>query len=121
VTAAILEIRDGVATGPLHQPVPQIGRNTRFDDEAYNWPALCGVRGHAYQRGALAELGYTTDCFECALVALKPKRPLYNPGPPRDGSTAAWAFGSYATDEERNEARRRSYNSYYQRKRKKAA
>ena len=108
--AAILEIRDGIATGPLHQPVPVIGRNTTFDDEAVDWPTLCGVRGHAYQRAALAKLGHTTECFECALVALtppKPKRKVFNPGPQK-----------YDTDLERMEARRLAWRSYYQRGRR---
>ena len=110
--AAILEIRDGVATGPLHQPVPRVGRNTRFDDEAFDWPTLCGVRGHAYQREALAALGHTSECFECAVAKLKPpppKRPIYNPGPQPNGTA------SYATAEERSAARKATYRSYYQR------
>lgn len=86
--AAILEIRDGIATGPLHQPVPVIGRNTPFDDEAVDWPTLCGVRGHAYQRAALRALGHTTDCFECAVAALTtPKKPTETEERPRSQPT----------------------------------
>lgn len=71
MTAAILEIRDGMATGPLHQPVPAIP-GKHFDDDAFEWPTLCGLVGYAYQREPLAALGHTVECWECRVAAEAP-------------------------------------------------
>lgn len=70
MTAAILEIRDGAATGPLHTPVEkrQIGRNLwqRFKDvEPLEWPTVCGTKGYVYSRPGLIELGHTLECEDC--------------------------------------------------------
>lgn len=76
MTAVILEIRDGVAVGVIHKPVRSIGRNCLFTDEAFDWPTLCGVTGHAYQEAALADLGHTDRCAECATANPKKKLPV---------------------------------------------
>lgn len=111
MTAAILEIRDGMAVGPLHHPAPAEGNSTIQD--ALSWTGLCGVTGYVYQREGLVEMGYTAECFECVVEAPnhplqpskpKPRRRVYNPGPRK-----------YATDEERHAALRRSQKAYYER------
>ena len=78
MAAAILEIRDGVATGPLHQPVEKrrIGKNLwqRFKDvEPLEWPAMCGATGYVYQRDGLIGMGHTTECVDCKISA--PRKP----------------------------------------------
>jgi len=67
VTAAILEIRDGQAVGPLHQPVETLGRNCHIADlEPLEWTSLCGVRGYVYDRdGIQAYEPALADCFDC--------------------------------------------------------
>lgn len=70
---AILEIRDGTAVGPLHQPVEEryLGNgNIRIpfnpDESPLTWPTLCGVEGYVYDRdGLVAFQAGLKDCFEC--------------------------------------------------------
>lgn len=110
MATAILEIRDDVAVGPLHQPTKTV---LALDENELPLicNALCGARGYIYRRESLAALGHTTECQECVIAAKpKPKRRIYNPGPAR-----------YATDEERRAARLVSYNTYYQRKKQRKA
>lgn len=79
MTAAILEIQDGVATGPLHRPVEKrlIGKNLwqRFRDvQPLEWPTVCGTKGFVYSRPGLIELGHTVECEDCnAGVVRKPR------------------------------------------------
>ena len=113
MTAAILEIRDGVATGPLHQPVKaNQGGSFNEKEPPLTWEALCGVRGYVYQRASLVALGHSTECWGCQAATAKKRRRIYNPGP---------AGGKYATEEQRRAARLASYNSYYQRKKAREA
>ena len=113
MTAAILEIRDGIATGPLHQPrKTDEGGRLNESDYPLSWRALCDVRGYVYEREALRSMGHTSECFECALVRVKDDQPRGQKGlyVPR-----------YETDEERRAARLRTYKSYYQRKKQRRA
>lgn len=79
MSAAILEIRDGAATGPLHRPAEKhrIGKNLwqRFKDvEPLEWPTVCGTRGYVYRRAGLVELGHTAECMDCkAGLVRKPR------------------------------------------------
>ena len=79
MTNVILEIRDGVATGPIHHPVhkkPVDGQGgflfSNFDTPPLNWQALCGAEGYVYQREPLAELGHTVECWECRAILNAP-------------------------------------------------
>lgn len=70
MNAAILEIRDGLAAGPMHQPIAKrlVGGNLwqRFKDvEPLEWPTVCGTKGYVYRRSGLIEMGHTTVCAEC--------------------------------------------------------
>ena len=88
MAAAILEIRDGVATGPLHHPVhkrPVTGQGgflfSNFDTPPLRWEALCGVEGYVYQREPLAQLGHTVECWECRIILNTPEPEKEAPKP----------------------------------------
>lgn len=77
--AVILEIRDGVAAGPLHEPAETGPGNLpqRFVDlEPLSWTSLCGVRGYVYRRaGIVASYPSLKDCFDCRVAALTAPKP----------------------------------------------
>jgi hypothetical protein len=83
VAAAILEIKDGVAHGPLHIPADTGPGNLKMrlaDCEPLAWDTLCGVRGYVYRREGLVDFDPTLEeCFECRVAALKPKKPEPTP------------------------------------------
>lgn len=90
----ILEIRDGVAVGPLHEPVETGPGNlpTRFVDlEPLTWTSLCGARGYVYRRdGILAHDPSLKECFDCRVAVLTPKpKPKPTPAELRDRARAA--------------------------------
>ena len=115
MTAAILEIRDGMATGPLHQPVKtHLGGKFNPAEPPLTWGALCGVRGYVYQRASLVALGHASECMACRVAAIpKKKRSIYNPGPSQRGVPRGMPL---YTDEERIEARRLAWRSYGRRR-----
>ena len=79
---AILEIRDGMAVGPIHLPVERkrLGNGNlfiKFDADAahLSWPTLCGTDGYVYDRdGLLSFQDGLKDCFECKVAQLSPPR-----------------------------------------------
>ena len=94
---AILEIRSRVAVDLIH--VPDKADRLAECEDPLSWTALCGVKGYVYRREPLARLGYKRECFGCrVLIAEADRRAIYSPGPRK-----------YATEEERVEARRRSW------------
>lgn len=87
--SAILEIKDGVAIGPIHQPARektwQMGNNASstvvFDPDSspLKWPTICGMEGYVYDRAGLLEFQpELSDCLRCAAAKKATGRGVYD-------------------------------------------
>lgn len=83
--SAVLEIRDGMAVGPMHIPAPHkyLGNGNvkapfNPDEAPLLWPTMCGTEGYVYDRdGLVAYENELKDCFQCRVLVARDADPVF--------------------------------------------